>query len=96
MRSGAMMYMKFHSGIQPLLRGIHRQHGDLIKLLFIFFFQNTESKLKMNHWNLHVLVPPCSSAIQCAYLHADHNEVTEFTDESQLSPSVVQEVPLTA
>jgi hypothetical protein len=49
MGSGAMIYIssfkKIGSGIQKLMGGIHRQHGDLISLLS--FFQNNESGLKM-------------------------------------------------
>jgi methionine salvage enolase-phosphatase E1 len=48
MGSGAMIYIlssiKIGSGIQKLIVGIHRGHGDLISLLS--FFQNTESRLK--------------------------------------------------
>jgi hypothetical protein len=55
MGSGAMIYIlsfiKTGSGIQKLIRRIHRethiQHGDLISLLL--FFQNKESGLKMVH-----------------------------------------------
>jgi hypothetical protein len=42
MGAGAMIYIpsfiKISSGIQKLIRGIHRQQGDLINLLL--FFQN--------------------------------------------------------
>jgi hypothetical protein len=42
MGSGAMIhipsFIKIGSGIQTLIGGIHRQHGDLISLLL--FFQN--------------------------------------------------------
>jgi hypothetical protein len=48
MGSGAMIYipsfMKIGSGIQKLIGGTHRQHGDLIRLPV--FFQNKESRLK--------------------------------------------------
>jgi hypothetical protein len=48
--SGAMMYIpsfvKIGSAIQKLIRGIHRQQGDCISLLFIFFKINKESRLK--------------------------------------------------
>jgi hypothetical protein len=37
-------FIKIGSGIQKLLGGIHRQHGDLISLLLSF--QNKESRLK--------------------------------------------------
>jgi hypothetical protein len=52
----------------------------------------------MNHWNIrvHVLVPPWSSAIQRAYLHADDNEITVFRGEPELSLTMVKELPLTA
>jgi hypothetical protein len=47
MGSDAIIYIpsfiKTGSGIQKLIVGIHRQHGDLISL---FFFQNTGSRLK--------------------------------------------------
>jgi hypothetical protein len=72
---------------------IDTQHGELIKLLSCF--QNTESRLKMNHWNLHVLVPPCSSAIQHAYLQADHDELTALTDVPELPPTMVKVLSLT-
>jgi hypothetical protein len=52
--SGAVIYIrsfiKSDSGIQKLIRGIHRQHGDLISLL-LFFFQNKEKDLKMKEVN---------------------------------------------
>jgi hypothetical protein len=41
-------YIKIGSGIQKLIRGIHkihRQHGDIISLLLLF--QNMKSMLKM-------------------------------------------------
>jgi hypothetical protein len=48
MGSGAVIYVpsliKIGLGIQKLIRGIHRQQGDLISL--ILFFQNKESRLK--------------------------------------------------
>jgi hypothetical protein len=48
--SGAMLYIpsfiKIGSGIQKLIEGIHRQHGDLS--LILFFFSNYESRLKIN------------------------------------------------
>jgi hypothetical protein len=48
MGSGAMIYIpsfiKICSGIQKLIRELHRQHGDLISLLL--FSQNKESMLK--------------------------------------------------
>jgi hypothetical protein len=41
MGSGSMIYIpsfiKIGSGIQKLIGGIHRQHGDLISLLSFFF-----------------------------------------------------------
>jgi hypothetical protein len=52
MGSGAMIcipsLIKIGSDIQKLIGGIHRhrQHGDLISLLL--FFQNKESRLKMD------------------------------------------------
>jgi hypothetical protein len=53
MGSGALTFIpcfiKIGSGIQKLIRGIHkqthRQQGDLIRVLS--FFQNKESKLKI-------------------------------------------------
>jgi hypothetical protein len=56
MGSGAVIYVpsfiKIGSGVQELIRGIHRhthgQQGDLISLLL--FFQNKESRLKINSW----------------------------------------------
>jgi hypothetical protein len=56
MGSGAMIYIpsfrKIGSGIQKLICGhsdtqTHRQRGDLISLLI--FFQNKESRLRMNN-----------------------------------------------
>jgi hypothetical protein len=45
---GAMIYIrsfiKIYSGIQKMMGGIHRQHGDRINLLL--FFQNKDSRLK--------------------------------------------------
>jgi hypothetical protein len=53
---GAIIYipsfMKIGSGIQKLIRGIHRQHGDLINLLL--FFQIKENRLKWIKLLLHV------------------------------------------
>jgi hypothetical protein len=44
MGSGAVIYIpsfiKIGSGIQKLIRGIHRQHGDRTSLLRFFFPQN--------------------------------------------------------
>jgi hypothetical protein len=54
MGSGAMSYIpsfiKICSGIQKLIRGIYRQHGDHISLRL--FFQNKESRLDINTKNL--------------------------------------------
>jgi hypothetical protein len=38
-------FTKFCSGVQKLIRGIHREHGDRISLLL--FFQNKENRLKI-------------------------------------------------
>jgi hypothetical protein len=49
MNSGAVIYipsfMKIGSGIQKLIGGTHRQHGDLISLLS--FFKNEERLKKI-------------------------------------------------
>jgi hypothetical protein len=37
-------FVKTGSGVRKLTKGIHRQHGDLISLLF--FYQNKESMVK--------------------------------------------------
>jgi hypothetical protein len=37
-------FIKIGSGIQKLMRGIHRQHADHVTIFL--FFQNKESKLK--------------------------------------------------
>jgi hypothetical protein len=57
MGSGAMIYipsfLEIGSGIQKWIEGVtqtHRQQGDLISLLL--FFQNKESKLKMDSMRL--------------------------------------------
>jgi hypothetical protein len=46
MGSGAMIYIpsfiRISSSIQKLIGEVHRQHGDLIRLLL--FFQNKESR----------------------------------------------------
>jgi hypothetical protein len=51
MGSGAMIYIasfvKIDSGIQKLMGGIHRQHGDRVSLLL--FFQHKESGLIKNY-----------------------------------------------
>jgi hypothetical protein len=40
-------FIKIGSGIQKLIGGIHRQHGDRISLLlFLIFLQNKESRMK--------------------------------------------------
>jgi hypothetical protein len=50
MGSGAMLYIpsfvKTGSAIQKLVKGIHRQHGDRIFILFYFIFQNKIERLK--------------------------------------------------
>jgi hypothetical protein len=55
MGSVAMIYIptfiKIGSGIQKLIRGIHRQHGDLITLILLF--QNKESRLKIEQIAFH-------------------------------------------
>jgi hypothetical protein len=54
MGSGAMIYIrsfiKIGSGIQKLIGGIHRQHGDRISLLP--FFLNKESRVKMKGYGI--------------------------------------------
>jgi hypothetical protein len=54
MGSDVMIYIpsfiKTGSGIQTLMGGIHRQHGDRINLLL--FFENKESRLEI-HKSLH-------------------------------------------
>jgi hypothetical protein len=49
MGSGAMIYtpsyIQIGSGIQKLIGGIHRQHGDRISL--ISFFPNKKNRLKI-------------------------------------------------
>jgi hypothetical protein len=51
MGSGGMIYLpsfiKIGSGIQRLMGGIHRQHGDHVSLLSFFF--NNESRLKIRN-----------------------------------------------
>jgi hypothetical protein len=49
-KSGAMIYtqsfIKISSGIEKVMGGIYRQHGDHIGLLF---FKNEECRLKTDH-----------------------------------------------
>jgi hypothetical protein len=34
-----LSFINIGSGIQKLIRGTHRQHGDIISLLLFFFFK---------------------------------------------------------
>jgi hypothetical protein len=57
MGSAAMIcilsFTKIGSGIQMLIGGTHRHHGDLISLLL--FFQSKESRLKMDlKWDVRI------------------------------------------
>jgi hypothetical protein len=85
--SGAVLYkpsfIKIGQGIQKLIRGIHRQHGDLIRLLV--FFQNKESRLRMNMAPLSSKAQnPCCRASDIS--HLVHSVICLILHRVNMSP----------